>query len=111
MNDFFQFLYYIDDVDMALHFYKLAGKSLSKELLIKVARKIAKVHLTDNLVDVVITLFDDNGDGELSHKEFVALMKKRMQRGLEKPKDTGLLRLLDAVWECSKRQAVAYLER
>jgi len=111
VNDFFQFLYYIDNVDMALHFYKLAGKSLSKELLTKVARKIAKVHLTDNLVDVVITLFDENGDGELSHKEFVALMKKRMQRGLEKPKDTGLLRLVDAAWQCSKNQFVAFLER
>ncbi|KAE9554457.1 hypothetical protein FO519_002331 [Halicephalobus sp. NKZ332] len=105
VNDFFQFLYYIDDVDMALHFYKLAGKSLSKELIIKVARKIAKVQLTDNLVDAVITLFDENGDGELSHREFVALMKKRMQRGLEKPKDTGLLKLVDAVWEYGVRIA------
>uniref|UniRef100_A0AC34R473 EF-hand domain-containing protein n=1 Tax=Panagrolaimus sp. JU765 TaxID=591449 RepID=A0AC34R473_9BILA len=56
------------------------------------------------------TLFDENNDNELSHKEFVAIMKKRMQRGLEKPKDTGLLRLLDAMWECSKGQFIAYLE-
>jgi hypothetical protein len=31
-------------------------------------------------------------------------MKKRKQRGLERPKDTGLMRLMDAVWECSKNQ-------
>uniref|UniRef100_A0A7E4VB65 Calcium uptake protein 1 homolog, mitochondrial n=1 Tax=Panagrellus redivivus TaxID=6233 RepID=A0A7E4VB65_PANRE len=109
VNDFFQFLYHIDDVDTALHFYKLAGKALTKELLVKVARKISNVELTDNLVDVVIALFDDNHDGQLSHREFVSIMKKRMQRGLEKPKDTGLIRLIDAAWECARRQTQQFL--
>ena len=31
-------------------------------------------------------------------------MKQRKQRGLERPKDTGLTRLLDALWVCSKNQ-------
>lgn len=43
-------------------------------------------------------------DGELSNKEFVAVMKRRMMRGLEKPKDTGLVKLLDAMWRCAKVQ-------
>jgi len=43
-------------------------------------------------------------DGELSNKEFVAVMKHRMMRGLEKPKDTGFLKLIDAMWRCAKVQ-------
>ena len=31
-------------------------------------------------------------------------MKQRKQRGLERPKDTGLTRLLDALWVCAKSQ-------
>uniref|UniRef100_A0A914Z404 EF-hand domain-containing protein n=1 Tax=Panagrolaimus superbus TaxID=310955 RepID=A0A914Z404_9BILA len=110
VNAFFQVLYYIDTIDTALHFYKLAGKPLTKEMLMKVARRVAGVRLTDHLVDVVVTLFDDDCDNQLSHREFVAIMKKRMQRGLEKPKDTGFFRIVDAVYECSKRQVLDYLE-
>lgn len=79
-------------------------------MLMKTARRVAGVRLTEHLVDVVVTLFDEDLDGELSHKEFVAVMKKRMQRGLEKPKDTGFFRILDAGWECGKRQVLDYLE-
>ena len=31
-------------------------------------RTVAHVDLTEHLVDVVFTLFDDNGDGKLSNK-------------------------------------------
>jgi len=80
VNDFFNFIYHIDKVDLALHFYKLAGKSLSKELiqasrkvleppvffhlpsfLQRVARKITGVELSDTVVNVVVALFDENG--------------------------------------------------
>lgn len=47
-------------------------------------------------------------DGELSNKEFVAVMKHRMMRGLEKPKDTGFIKLMDAVWRCAKVQGPAF---
>ena len=40
------------------------------------------------------------GDGELSDKEFVSVMKRRVMRGLEKPKDTRLFKLMNAVWSC-----------
>ena len=40
----------------------------------------------------------------MSQREFVAIMKQRKQRGLERPKDTGLTRLLDALWICAKSQ-------
>jgi hypothetical protein len=33
-----------------------------------VARTVARVELSDHLLDVVFTLFDANGDGKLSNK-------------------------------------------
>ncbi|CAD5214046.1 unnamed protein product [Bursaphelenchus xylophilus] len=102
--EYFTFIYHIDRVDMALHFYKLAGKPLDKALLKKVAKKVANVELSDRVVDIIVTMFDENGDGMLSQNEFVAVMKKRMNRGLQQPKDTGLIRLFEAVLTCSKER-------
>uniref|UniRef100_F1L358 Calcium uptake protein 1 n=1 Tax=Ascaris suum TaxID=6253 RepID=F1L358_ASCSU len=102
---FFCFLYYIDDVDLALHFYHLAGVSIDSDALKMVAKRVTGSEISDHVVDVVITLFDDNKDGQLSNKEFVSIMKKRMKRGLERPRDTGLLRLFEALGKCTVSQA------
>uniref|UniRef100_A0AAF5DL13 EF-hand domain-containing protein n=1 Tax=Strongyloides stercoralis TaxID=6248 RepID=A0AAF5DL13_STRER len=101
---FFHFLYYIDEVDLSLEYYKLAGASLNKKMIKKVAQKVANVELTDNVVDIVITLFDEDNDGCLSHKEFISVMKERVKRGLESPRDTGLFRFFDALSSCIKQQ-------
>ena len=37
--------------------------------------------LNSHLVHVVFQLFDEDGDGKLSHKEFVSVMKERLHRG------------------------------
>ena len=58
--------------------------------------------LSAHVVDVTFTLFDENADGQLSKAEFVSVMKRRLLRGLERPKDTGLLRLMDAIAQCSR---------
>ncbi|CAD6192737.1 unnamed protein product [Caenorhabditis auriculariae] len=100
---FFDFLYHIDDVDVALHFHKMAGIPVDANLLKRVALKITGVSLSDHVVDLVITLFDDNMDGSLSHEEMISVMRRRTRRGLERPRDTGLFRLVDAAVECSKR--------
>ncbi|XP_034632747.1 calcium uptake protein 1, mitochondrial [Trachemys scripta elegans] len=71
----------------------------------QVARTVAKVELSDHVCDVVFALFDCDGNGELSNKEFVAIMKQRLMRGLEKPKDMGFTRLMRAMWKCAQETA------
>ncbi len=61
----------------------------------------AGVTLSDHLVGVIFTIFDEDGDGGLSNKEFVAVMKNKLKRGLEKPKDTGLFNLFAAATKCA----------
>ncbi|KAK7113550.1 calcium uptake protein 1, mitochondrial-like isoform X2 [Littorina saxatilis] len=98
---FWKFLKSINDVDTALSFYHLAGVSIDMETFRHVAKTVAMADLSEHTIDVVFTLFDENNDGELSNKEFVSVMKRRVMRGLEKPKDTGFVKLLNAMWKCA----------
>ncbi|GLH08402.1 Calcium uptake protein 1 homolog, mitochondrial [Gryllus bimaculatus] len=77
---FFHFLNNINDVDTALTFYHIAGASIDQE------------------------------DGQLSNREFVAVMKNRLLRGLEKPKDTGFVKLIQSVVKCAKETKPALLD-
>jgi hypothetical protein len=89
----------------ALYFYNLAGASIGQATLKHVAKVCADVDLSDHVVDVIFTIFDENGDGGLSNKEFVDVMKNKLKRGLEKPKDTGLMNLVAAVTKCATETA------
>ncbi|CAL1532340.1 unnamed protein product [Lymnaea stagnalis] len=98
---FWRFLKSINDVDTALSFYHLAGVSIDQETFKHVAKTVALVELSDHVIDVVFTLFDENNDGELSNREFVSVMKRRVMRGLDQPKDTGFVKLINAVIKCA----------
>ncbi|KAK0075776.1 hypothetical protein PV325_006394 [Microctonus aethiopoides] len=95
---FFHFLNNINDVDTALTFYHIAGASIDQATLKHVAKTVAHVDLSDHVIQVVYTIFDENMDGQLSNREFVAVMKNRVLRGLEKPKDTGFVKLLQCLF-------------
>jgi len=58
------------------------------------------------LTVTIVRLLTD--DGELSNKEFVSVMKRRMMRGLEKPKDTGFMKLIAAASKCAKEHNPLY---
>ncbi|XP_032409257.1 calcium uptake protein 1, mitochondrial isoform X2 [Xiphophorus hellerii] len=105
VENFFTFLKNVNDVDTALSFYHMAGASIDKVTMKQVARTVAKVELSDHVCDVVFALFDCDGNGELSNKEFIAIMKQRLMRGLEKPKDMGFTRLVRAMWKCAQDTA------
>ena len=86
----------------ALCFYNLAGASIDPATLKHVAKVCAGVHLSDHVVEVIFTIFDEDGDGNLSNKEFIGVMKNKLKRGLEKPKDTGLFNLFSAMAKCGR---------
>ncbi|XP_029174818.1 calcium uptake protein 1 homolog, mitochondrial-like isoform X2 [Nylanderia fulva] len=99
---FFHFLNNINDVDTALTFYHIAGASIDQATLKHVAKTVAHVDLSDHIIQVVYTIFDENMDGQLSNREFVSVMKNRVLRGLEKPKDTGFVKLIQSLIKCAK---------
>ncbi|CAH8680197.1 unnamed protein product [Schistosoma rodhaini] len=103
-SDFSHLLRSIADVDTALTFYHMARASINQDTLNHVASTVANLHLSPHVLDVVFTLFDENNDGQLSYREFVGVMRHRLLRGLDKPMDTGFVRLLSAVFHCTKEQ-------
>lgn len=105
VENFFTFLKNVNDVDTALSFYHMAGASIDKATMKQVARTVAKVELSNHVCDVVFALFDCDGNGELSNKEFISIMKQRLMRGLEKPKDMGFTRLVRSMWKCAQDTA------
>lgn len=50
-------------------------------------------------------------DGQLSNREFVAVMKNRLLRGLEKPKDTGFVKLIQSIVKCAKNTHPVLFEK
>lgn len=107
---FFHFLNNITEVDTALTFYHIAGASIDEATLKHVAKTVAHVDLRDYVIDVIFTLFDENMDGQLSNKEFVSVMKERLHRGLEKPKDTGFVKLINSAVKCAKLKKPVLLD-
>ncbi|KAK6630789.1 Calcium uptake protein 1, mitochondrial [Polyplax serrata] len=107
---FFHFLNNINDVDTALTFYHIAGASIDQATLKHVAKTVAHVELSDHVINVVFTIFDENLDGQLSNKEFIAVMKNRLLRGLEKPKDTGFVKLIQSMIKCAKETKPVLLD-
>jgi len=69
-------------------------------------------HLLCNLLTILqgfkiastfqFTIFDDDGDGVLSNREFVAVMKNKLKRGLEKPKEIDIVNLFASITKCAK---------
>ncbi|XP_046416802.1 calcium uptake protein 1 homolog, mitochondrial isoform X1 [Neodiprion fabricii] len=108
---FFHFLNNINDVDTALTFYHIAGASIDQATLKHVAKTVAHVDLSDHVIQVVYTIFDENMDGQLSNREFVAVMKNRLLRGLEKPKDTGFVKLIQSMVKCAKNTHPVLFEK
>jgi len=43
-------------------------------------------------------------DGNLDYDEFFAVMKKTTARALDQPRDTGLIRTAERVWNCVKQE-------
>ncbi|XP_065357338.1 calcium uptake protein 1 homolog, mitochondrial isoform X2 [Calliphora vicina] len=108
--DFFHFLNNVNDVDTALTFYHIAGASIDQATLKHVAKTVAMVELSDHVIDVVFTIFDENNDNQLSNREFIAVMKNRVQRGLEKPKDTGFVKLMRSMLKCARETKPVLLD-
>uniref|UniRef100_A0A671L4L4 Calcium uptake protein 2, mitochondrial-like n=1 Tax=Sinocyclocheilus anshuiensis TaxID=1608454 RepID=A0A671L4L4_9TELE len=69
----------------------------------KRAVKIATGHdLSENVLDTVFKIFDLDGDNCLSHKEFLAVMKDRVLRGLRVQPQHGI----SGYWKCVKRETL-----
>nr|XP_034190746.1 calcium uptake protein 3, mitochondrial isoform X2 [Osmia lignaria] len=80
---FYQFLNNLDDFAIAMRMYTLADHPISKDEFQRAVKICTGSVLSDHIIDTVFALFDDDGDGQLSYQEFIAIMKDRLRRGFK----------------------------
>ncbi|XP_017766905.1 PREDICTED: calcium uptake protein 3, mitochondrial isoform X2 [Eufriesea mexicana] len=80
---FYQFLNNLDDFSIAMRIYTLADQPISKDEFQRAVKFCTGSVLSDHIIDTVFALFDEDGDGQLSYKEFIAIMKDRLHRGFK----------------------------
>ncbi|XP_076625557.1 calcium uptake protein 3, mitochondrial-like isoform X1 [Colletes latitarsis] len=80
---FYQFLNNIDDFSIAMRMYTLADHPISKDEFQRAVKICTGSLLSNHMIDTVFVLFDEDGDGQLSYKEFIAIMKDRLKRGFK----------------------------
>ncbi|CAF0705947.1 unnamed protein product [Brachionus calyciflorus] len=83
---FSQFMMNLADFQLALKFHTYANKAISREELQRAVKISSGFTLDPQIVEVIFQVFDENGDGELSYREFISVLKGRLNRGLKSKK-------------------------
>ncbi|XP_067121661.1 calcium uptake protein 3, mitochondrial isoform X3 [Centruroides vittatus] len=82
---FCQFLNNLDDFAIAMRMFTFANQPISQEEFHRAVKICTGHSLDSNLVNTVFEIFDEDGDGYLSYKEFIAIMRDRLHRGFRRP--------------------------
>ncbi|XP_078600886.1 calcium uptake protein 3, mitochondrial-like isoform X14 [Branchiostoma floridae x Branchiostoma japonicum] len=83
---FFQFLNNLDDFAIAMQMYTFANQPVEQAEFKRAVKVSTGIDLAPHVINTVFQIFDEDGDGKLSHKEFISVMKDRIHRGFRKKK-------------------------
>ncbi|XP_008545028.1 calcium uptake protein 3, mitochondrial isoform X1 [Microplitis demolitor] len=87
---FYQFLNSLEDFAIAMRMYTLADHPISKEEFRRAVKICTGTNIPMHIIETVFAIFDVDGDGQLSYKEFIAIMKDRLHRGFKtQPRNEG----------------------
>ncbi|XP_033015435.1 calcium uptake protein 3, mitochondrial isoform X3 [Lacerta agilis] len=82
-RSFFQFLNNLEDFAIAMQMYNFANRSIGKDEFKRAVYVATGLKLSMHLVSTVFKIFDVDKDDQLSYKEFIGIMKDRLQRGFK----------------------------
>ncbi|KAJ7326731.1 hypothetical protein JRQ81_016490 [Phrynocephalus forsythii] len=80
-RSFFQFLNNLEDFAIAMQMYNFASRSIGQDEFKRAVYVATGLKLSPHLVNTVFKIFDVDKDDQLSYKEFIGIMKDRLQRG------------------------------
>ena len=73
----------LEDFSLALKFHTHANRPISVNEFQRAVKISSGYELDSIIVEVIFKVFDENSDGQLSYKEFIAVLKDRLRRGLK----------------------------
>ncbi|XP_030047294.1 calcium uptake protein 3, mitochondrial isoform X2 [Microcaecilia unicolor] len=76
-----KFLNNLEDFTIAMQMYNFANRSIGQDEFKRAVYVATGLKLSPHLVNTVFKIFDVDKDDQLSYKEFVGIMKDRLQRG------------------------------
>uniref|UniRef100_A0AAV2LHA5 EF-hand domain-containing protein n=1 Tax=Knipowitschia caucasica TaxID=637954 RepID=A0AAV2LHA5_KNICA len=80
-RSFFQFLNNLEDFAITMQMYTFAARSIGQDEFARAVYVATGLKLTRHLVHTIFKIFDVDHDDQLSHKEFIGIMKDRLHRG------------------------------
>nr|GMD45748.1 calcium uptake protein, mitochondrial [Ipomoea batatas] len=86
---------------LALFSYGEVNGLLTRSDFKRAASQVCGVHLTDNLIEIIFHVFDDNQDGSLSSDEFIRVLMKR-ETDVGHPTEAGVFSFINCCWNCSR---------
>uniref|UniRef100_K3X0V2 EF-hand domain-containing protein n=1 Tax=Globisporangium ultimum (strain ATCC 200006 / CBS 805.95 / DAOM BR144) TaxID=431595 RepID=K3X0V2_GLOUD len=107
--NFTELLEHLDELEVAIDLI-MQEHGLNKEQFQRATKAALRGRQNEELVtplqiDVLFALFDLDGDGHLSPKEFIEVMQKRKDGGFNEPRDTGAFQLINRVKACMETSA------
>ena len=75
------FMNNLADFALALKFHTMANRPISIAEFQRAVKISSGFELDPQIVQVIFAVFDQDGDGQLSYKEFIAVLKDRLRRG------------------------------
>uniref|UniRef100_A0A8C3I0R6 Mitochondrial calcium uptake family member 3 n=1 Tax=Chrysemys picta bellii TaxID=8478 RepID=A0A8C3I0R6_CHRPI len=89
-RSFFQFLNNLEDFAIAMQMYNFANRSIGQDEFKRAVYVATGLKLSAHLVNTVFKIFDVDRDDQLSYKEFIGIMKDRLNRGFRETPKYGL---------------------
>ncbi|KAG7384885.1 hypothetical protein PHYPSEUDO_002106 [Phytophthora pseudosyringae] len=102
--DFNVFLEHLDELKVAMDLV-MQAHGVNKEQFQRATRAAVRASkttkpVTSLQIDILFALFDLDGDGYLSTKEFIEVMQTRKDSGFTQPRDTGAFNFIQRIKEC-----------
>ncbi|KAG6972896.1 hypothetical protein JG687_00001240 [Phytophthora cactorum] len=102
--DFNVFLEHLDELKVAMDLV-MQAHGVNKEQFQRATRAAVRASkntkpVTPLQIDILFALFDLDGDGHLSTKEFIEVMQTRKDSGFTEPRDTGAFNFIRRIKEC-----------
>jgi len=99
-HKFHHLLKNLDDMKIAFNLVSSKDKGCDKETFKRITKVVIGSDISDHQLDILFTIFDENGDGHINDKEFFSVMRLAVSHGLDRKREVGFVEFAFRVKDC-----------